>query len=187
VVVERHVITRLDLTDETIELDIVAPAGIELTTLAARPELERAAHAIHCETRADIPGEPFQPPTFEDWIEPIHDGERPAASIHLALDDDVVIGICTTSIAAGDTERAHTGFSGVARTHRGRGIAPALKAQQIAWCRAAGFIELETVNHADNAPMRAINERMGFVDQPAQLMLAGVPNEHGTSAARAQA
>lgn len=186
VVVERHVITRLDLTDETIELDIVAPAGIELTTLAARPELERAAHAMLCGARADIPGESFAPPTFDEWMALIHSGDHPADSIGLALDGGAVVGICTTSISEADTERAHTGFTGVAAAYRRRGIAPALKARQVEWCREAGYVELETVNHADNAPMRAINQRMGFVDEPAQLVLAGEPNEHGTSTSRGE-
>jgi GNAT superfamily N-acetyltransferase len=142
---ERHVITRLDLTDESVVPEIEAPDGIDLTTLADRSDLEHAAHAMLCEALADIPGESFAPPTFDEWIELIRVGERPAASIYLALEGEVVVGICTTSGSTADTD-----------------------------------------NHADNAPMRAINQRMGFVDEPAQLVLAGEPNEHGTSTSRGE-
>jgi GNAT superfamily N-acetyltransferase len=184
---ERHITTRLDLTGGSVVGDVDPPEGIELTTLAQRPDLERAAHAMLCETLADIPGEAFAPPTFDEWIELVRSGARPADAIHLALDGDAVVGICTTSISEADTERAHTGFTGVVPAARGRGIAPALKVRQVEWCRAAGYVELETVNHADNAPMRAINQRMGFVDEPAQLALGGVPNGYGTSESRAEA
>ena len=52
--------------------------------------------------------------------------------------------------------------TGVARAHRGRGLATALKRAQIDRARAAGLNELVTWNEDGNAPIRAVNARLGY-------------------------
>ena len=53
-------------------------------------------------------------------------------------------------------------MTGVARRARGRGIALALKQAQIAAAQRAGLRYLRTQNDLGNAPMRRVNERLGY-------------------------
>ena len=53
-------------------------------------------------------------------------------------------------------------MTGVARSARGRGIALALKQAQIAAARDAGWTFLRTMNDLGNAPMRRVNEKLGY-------------------------
>jgi RimJ/RimL family protein N-acetyltransferase len=53
-------------------------------------------------------------------------------------------------------------MTGVARSARGRGIALALKQAQIAAARDAGIRYLRTQNDLANAPMRRVNEKLGY-------------------------
>ena len=64
--------------------------------------------------------------------------------------------------------QAHTGIgwtflTGVLPEHRGRGLASALKLRTIDAALARGCPLILTENHEDNAPMRAINQKLGFV------------------------
>lgn len=161
---DRFVITELDLaaTAPAIEDDLPRDLdGLEFTDASRRPDLLRAAYDASCEFRVDMPGEPHEPLPFEEFVALIEQGERPVESILLALDGDRIAGVCTL-VLAGDRRRAHTGFTGIARDWRGRGVAAALKARQVEWCRSAGLTTLRTSNHDDNAAMRAVNDRIGF-------------------------
>lgn len=160
---DRHVITELDLRAGSSARTPPPVEGIEFTTLAARPDLLRAAYDTSMEVRVDIPGDSSTPLPFDEFVAVIDRGERPAESLLLALHADRVVGICTLVLAS-DRERAHTGLTGVVRDWRGRGIAAALKARQVEWCRTAGLRSIRTANHDDNAPMRAVNARAGFRD-----------------------
>jgi RimJ/RimL family protein N-acetyltransferase len=52
--------------------------------------------------------------------------------------------------------------TGVARAHRGAGLATALKRAQIAAARAAGLRELVTWNEESNVPIRRVNAKLGY-------------------------
>jgi GNAT superfamily N-acetyltransferase len=54
------------------------------------------------------------------------------------------------------------GFTAVRRSHRGRGIATALKRAQITWAATHGYRELITYTQEGNKPMRAVNEKLGY-------------------------
>ncbi|WP_245872706.1 GNAT family N-acetyltransferase [Deinococcus planocerae] len=65
----------------------------------------------------------------------------------------------------------HNGLTGVLPAWRGRGLASALK---LAAARAAlerGFTHSRTSNHSVNAPMLAVNARLGFVREGATVTL----------------
>ena len=57
--------------------------------------------------------------------------------------------------------------TGVRREHRRQGIALALKLKTIAWAKRIGYSQIQTWNEANNQGMLGINERLGFVRQPA--------------------
>jgi RimJ/RimL family protein N-acetyltransferase len=64
-------------------------------------------------------------------------------------------------------------MTGVSRRARGRGIARALKLAQIRAAQAAGFRQLRTQNDVANAPMRRVNQRLGYRVRLAWIHLGG--------------
>lgn len=68
-----------------------------------------------------------------------------------------------------DPARLNTGLTGVAPAHRRRGLALALKRAALEVARAAGAAQVWTQNDTTNAPMLALNARLGFRPCPAYL------------------
>jgi GNAT superfamily N-acetyltransferase len=69
----------------------------------------------------------------------------------------------------GPADALHQGFTGVLPSHRGRGIATALKLRAIAHARGLGVRAIHTRQHAGNAPMLHLNARLGFRRGPADV------------------
>ena len=59
------------------------------------------------------------------------------------------------------------------RSARGRGVASALKRATVLHARERGLRRLRTENEERNAPMLAINRRMGYRPTPAWLSMRG--------------
>lgn len=176
--IERNPRMVLDLA-WVVEPQVVAPAGIEITSWAGRPELERGIYAVAEEAYADIPGaEDDEMEPFEDWL--AHDlsgpGDRPDGTF-VALARDEVVGYAKLSLTpARPTVAAHA-MTGVKRAWRGRGIARALKCAQISWALRSGFERLETSNEVRNAPIRRLNAQLGYRTAPGRVLLQGPPGE----------
>jgi GNAT superfamily N-acetyltransferase len=64
-------------------------------------------------------------------------------------------------------------MTGVRRAWRGRGIAGALKAAEIAWAMVNGYERLETQNEERNEPIRRLNKRHGYVVGPGSVTVRG--------------
>jgi GNAT superfamily N-acetyltransferase len=152
----------------------VRAGGIELKTLAdltADPDHARKLHALEWELELDVPNPETPTPIsleqyvetrlkrpellLEGWIVAVHDGEYVGMSVLWA------------SAAGPDLE---TGLTGVRRAYRRRGIALALKLRAIAYAKAAGRPSIKTWNEVANVGMLGINERLGFVRQPAWIL-----------------
>lgn len=65
----------------------------------------------------------------------------------------------------------YNGGTGVVREFRGRGLALALKLLSIRKARELGAPYMRTNNHAKNAPILAINRKLGYVPQPGTYQL----------------
>jgi GNAT superfamily N-acetyltransferase len=61
----------------------------------------------------------------------------------------------------------------VRRSWRGRGVARALKAAQIAWALDHGLTELRAGNDERNASARAVNANFPYVPVPDQVVFRG--------------
>ena len=151
------------------------PAGVVITSIAERPDLVRAAYEVEVETIGDIPVGPEAPTprAFAAWRTETLDapGALPDLSL-VALEGDDVVG-WSGLLALGEDGEAENLLTGVRRSHRGRGIATALKREQARRAKEAGLRRIETTNDEANAPMRAVNARLGFEAEPAWLLVRG--------------
>ena len=78
-----------------------------------------------------------------------------------------------SSAITGSTTVAWHDMTAVRRAWRGRGIARVLKEATIAWAIDHGLTALETGNDVDNAPMRAVNARLGYEPMPDEVFFRG--------------
>ena len=139
-----------------------APAGIELAALDESRFTE--AYAVWVEAFPDMPvSPPIPPPTYEEWLEE----EICGPVTYIALEAGKVVG------AAALLERteglAEHGLTAVLRSHRGRGIATALKQALVHWASANGYRELSTWTQDGNAAMQAVNLKLGYRPRPAVI------------------
>jgi mycothiol synthase len=151
------------------------PPGVEIVTWAERPEAARGMYEVAIEAFPDVPGwenELMEP--FEDWL--AHDmtgsGDRPEATF-VALAGDEVVGYAKFALTDAQPTTAHHDLTGVKRAWRGRGVARALKATQIAWAKANGYEELRTRNDERNAPIRKLNKEFGYRPAIGRIYLRG--------------
>jgi GNAT superfamily N-acetyltransferase len=138
-----------------------APDGVELVSLAERPDLSRAVYTdLAAGAIADIPVCPPLEVSLEDW-------ERGWVSLpegtFVALADGEVVGCAGLMRDDDHPERAEHSLTAVRRDRRGRGVAKALKHATIAWAAANGIRELYTWTQRGNEPMQRLNERLGYV------------------------
>lgn len=73
------------------------------------------------------------------------------------------LGLSLLEPFAGD---AYNAFTGVRPEQRGRGVAQNLKLAVTEHARRLGFARIVTNNLSTNAPMLAVNDRLGYVRQP---------------------
>ena len=153
------------------------PDGVVITTLADRPELVPAVYEFAREALPDIPGDgPQLPSTLEEFRR--RDVDRPvippdAFILAIAADTGRVIGYANLMLVPGNPGIAWHGMTGVVRDWRGRGVATALKRATIEWAVARGLDALGTANDTVNAPMRAVNRRLGYRPRPDDIDYRG--------------
>ena len=154
--------------------DLAAPGGVEVVTLAARPDLVRGVYEVAREAYPDIPGHEDEMEPFDEWL--AHDMSGPnddPEGVFLALAGGEVIGYSKFHLPLARPGVAVHDLTGVKRTWRGRGVAGALKRAQIAWAKERGFERLETWNEERNAPIRTLNERLGYRYASGAVLLRG--------------
>jgi mycothiol synthase len=157
----------LDLRDAT--PSVRPPAGVQIVQLGDRPELAAALYDVAVEAEPDVPSnENWQAPTREEYLE--SNIGRPGSIHFVALDGGDVVGYATLTLHEGEGTHA---FTAVKRASRGRGIARALKVEQIAWAKEHGVERLSTTNEERNAPMLRVNESLGYREVPGRVGLRG--------------
>ena len=164
---------------DTAEADVSGdpPQGIELVSLAERPELAEAVHQVDCEVSGDVPrpeGDDFEPTPYERWRDSYLEGPGavPDALI-VALEGEEVVGYTGLRRRGAISPIAENMLTAVRRPWRRRGIAVALKREQVARARAAGIGQIYTTNDETNAAMRGVNALLGYKPAPTQIVVSG--------------
>jgi GNAT superfamily N-acetyltransferase len=134
---------------------------------AARLKLYALNHA----TSLDVPGAnavdmPFS--EFEQWVLGA-EWYRPDGQL-IAADGETWVGLAAVQLLP-QSQGAYNLMTGVIRPYRGRRIALALKLKAIRYARAHGARTLRTHNDSLNAPMLAINRKLGYRPQPGKYIL----------------
>jgi GNAT superfamily N-acetyltransferase len=171
--VMREALVALDLCGaETPRVE--APPGIRIVTWAERPDLTPGMYEVMLEASPDIPGNDDAMPSYSTWREHYMGGagDRPEATF-VALAAEEVVGYAKLHLSEARPGVAVHDLTGVKRAWRGRGVARALKAAQIAWAKCEGYERLETGNELRNAPIRKLNETFGYRPIPGRALVRG--------------
>jgi len=177
---------RLDTTAKVWELDLaknrdrllaltetsraaMAAQGIRLIPLSehAVEDPLLALYEAHADSRADMPrSHEMMPVSYEVFRTWFGSPDRRTDRIWVALDGDRVVGMSFLRFPPAGG-RVWTGFTGTVRSHRGRGIARAVKMETLAQAIELGVGSVRTDNDERNAPMLHINEELGYTRLPA--------------------
>jgi GNAT superfamily N-acetyltransferase len=179
--VQRQQVSRLDVAAfdaasfaDTVrrfeESDIVVKTVEEFE--AEDPEARRKMHAAYVELFKDVPlfTDRFEL-TYELFEKELDAPNRVPGAILLAFDGEEIIGTTSLWQRLGDPGRLDTGLTAVARSHRRRGIAAALKVRALKFAQERGAREVSTDNEENN-PMYDLNVRLGFRPTPAWLIFS---------------
>ena len=140
----------------------VVPEGVALTALddaRVRPEV---VHALLQVTTPDDPSglslvRPLPQWLDDVWLDPDHDPSAGTA----AWDGDDLVAVTLVESDPG-TGRIWSGMTATSPDARGRGLALAVKSTSLARAAAAGCSQAWTGNASGNAPMLAVNRRLGY-------------------------
>ncbi|RIH83068.1 Acetyltransferase YpeA [Calidithermus terrae] len=154
----------------------LAAEGIRLASFAelleADPQAPHKLHELFSDFRLDIPrAAPPTPIPLDFFVRNILQGPGYDPRLFLvALEGERWVGM-SCMFRVGDTRNLDLWITGVRREYRGRKIALALKVAGIRLARELGFESIRTDNDSRNAPMLAVNRKLGFVPGPASLTL----------------
>jgi GNAT superfamily N-acetyltransferase len=144
-----------------VEFAELESSAVELVPL--RDVDPRAVYEVDVATTVDVPmTDELTDVRFEEWLNTIwrrptvtHDGS------FVAVDGSEVV--CITILAANlAVRRGFNEFTGTLRSHRGRGLARLVKLASLRWAAANGIAAVWTTNDETNAPMLAVNRRLGY-------------------------
>ena len=123
----------------------------------------RLVHAADEEATRDVPAtETIEAIPYDEWEQ--HVLQHPlftAEGSFVAMVDGVAAAL-SFLVRDPETGRAANMFTGTMRAYRGRGLALAVKLASIHWAAAHGVTSMATANDLENAPMLAINRRLGY-------------------------
>jgi GNAT superfamily N-acetyltransferase len=144
--------------------------GFNFFTLAEAGVTDENKHMLYDVNRAaslDDPGNNNGTfPDFYAFSKNVFDASWFRADTQLlASHSDRWVGLSAIGIYP-DDRHAYNAFTGVLRDYRGHGLAQALKLQTILMAKKEGMRYIRTHNDSNNAPMLAVNHKLGYIPEP---------------------
>ncbi len=155
---ELHLAT-LELAAAPVVTDV---SGFDAVPLASLLDRLPDVHRTYAAARADIPlDHPIAPVLFDAFVAEIDGGLLDCDGSVVVLDgaDPVAFSLVFTDRESG---RADTDLTGTLAPYRGRGLARYAKTDSLRRLFDLGVRVVTTANDETNAPMRALNESLGF-------------------------
>lgn len=143
--------------------DFIAAQG----RTAALEAFRATFNAARADEPRTVPAAPYTAEEIEEYL--AHPLCLPEGMLLAVTGAGEVAGLTELWLDPAEPERLHTGLTGTARAWRGRGVATALKRAALEVARARDTREIWTQNDLTNAPMLAVNARLGFRPQPALI------------------
>lgn len=139
----------------------VRPLGTPFPPPAA---VLRELVALNLETAGDIPRVgPYAPAAMEPYIlESFHSPRILPEGFFTAWDGTRLVGLSYVETVSDDPTTLYQALTAVRREWRGRGIATELKRRVVEYARGAGYAAITTTYDAENRPVVALNDRLGF-------------------------
>jgi RimJ/RimL family protein N-acetyltransferase len=147
----------------------VASHGIRLASAAelGGESIYPALYAINDAASRDIPSTvPYTPETYATWLGWMQSPWIFMDRIWVAVAEGEPVGY---SYLAYRPSLAQTGFTGVLREHRNKGLAKALKLETLVQAVDLGVNAVETDNDYENAPILHLNEELGYREVASQF------------------
>jgi GNAT superfamily N-acetyltransferase len=144
-----------------VDFELLDSAGVRLVPL--RETDPREIYEVDVITTADVPmTDELTDIRYEEWLDTIW--RRPTMTLDgsfAALDEGRVV--CITMLAANlEVGRAFNEYTATLASHRGRGLALLVKLASLRWATSNGITAVWTTNDETNAPMLAVNSRLGY-------------------------
>ena len=171
----------LDLDEWSRYTRQVAEQGIEIKTVAeleSDPNRDRKLYELEWLIDRDVPSpEPPSKVPFEEFQKVWERKNLVPDAWFVAIDNGEYVGMTNLWTSQANAKLLYVGLTGVTRSHRKRGIAMALKVRSVEFALQKGFSEIRTWNETNNQAMLGINNRLGFVRQPAHIEFMKVMRE----------
>ncbi|BCJ38771.1 hypothetical protein Athai_62740 [Actinocatenispora thailandica] len=144
------------------ELPAVAPpAGVELRPWSAFADDPHPLWAADADASRDEPGDvPVDDIPYEGWLASAW--QPPDTDRELSMAAVVDGTVAAFTLAQTDPPRYWSGMTGTRRAYRGRGLGTLVKVASLRRAVERGLTEAFTGNDEQNAPMLAINARLGY-------------------------
>jgi mycothiol synthase len=147
------------------------PEGIAVVTVGERPELwSQAYDDLAVEAIADMAAYRPLVVSRDEWVS---EWLASPDATFLALEGDRVVGSAGLDLDTDRVDRAEQAFTAVARSWRRRGLATALKRLTLAYAAEHGIHEVYTWTQRDNADMRTLNARLGYMTRAESITVRG--------------
>ena len=167
-------LTTFDASRFAGSIEAAEAAGIRFFTMAdldGTAEARRKLYDLNRRTALDNPGADGTFPPFEEFQQFVFGASwyRADGQI-LAADGERWIAIAAVAYYPKHNS-AYNAFTGVDRDYRGRGLAQALKLLAVRLAQRYGAEYIRTNNDSQNAPMLAINRKLGYRAEPGRYRL----------------
>lgn len=155
-------------------LQTVEASGIRFLSLAdtgSSEEIRRKLYDVNYRAVLDDPASHGTFASYEEFSRILFTASwfRPEGQI-LAVDGDEIVGLSAVGYFA-DTNSMENMITGVLPAYRGRKIAQALKIVALTFAKSYGADSIRTHNDSQNAPMLAINRKLGYIPQVGEYRL----------------